>query len=52
MGFNPLVLYAIADRLAQPEGQWRPFDRRGIRGLLYPDPQRPEATFRSSFAAA
>jgi len=26
---NPQVLRVIADRLAQPEGQWRPFRRRG-----------------------
>jgi pimeloyl-ACP methyl ester carboxylesterase len=25
MGFHPSVLAVIADRLAQPEGQWRPF---------------------------
>jgi pimeloyl-ACP methyl ester carboxylesterase len=25
LGFNPRVLYVLADRLAQPEGQWRPF---------------------------
>ncbi len=25
LGFNPRVLYVVADRLAQPEGQWRPF---------------------------
>jgi len=25
MTHNPLVMYAVADRLAQPEGQWRPF---------------------------
>jgi pimeloyl-ACP methyl ester carboxylesterase len=35
MGFHPLVLYAIADRLAQPEGDWKPFDRRGLRGAVY-----------------
>jgi pimeloyl-ACP methyl ester carboxylesterase len=40
LGVNPLALYALADRLAQPEGAWRPFDRRGARALLYPDPQR------------
>ncbi|MGJ4931544.1 esterase/lipase family protein [Bradyrhizobium sp. HKCCYLS2038] len=40
LGHNPVVLYAVADRLALPEGQWRPFDRSGVRGLLYPDPQR------------
>jgi pimeloyl-ACP methyl ester carboxylesterase len=27
LGFNPLVLYAIADRLAQPEDGWQPFFR-------------------------
>ena len=31
LGFNPIVLYAIADRLAQAEGEWRPFDRSGRR---------------------
>jgi pimeloyl-ACP methyl ester carboxylesterase len=25
LGFNPRVLLVLADRLAQPEGQWRPF---------------------------
>jgi len=40
LGVNPLALYALADRLAQSEGAWQPFDRRGARGLLYPDPQR------------
>ncbi len=25
MAVNPLVLYVIADRLSQPEGDWRPF---------------------------
>ena len=40
LGHNPIVLYAVADRLALPEGEWRPFDRSGLRGLLYPDPKR------------
>lgn len=37
LGFNPLVLYAIADRLSQPEGAWRPFDehRQGWQSLAY-----------------
>jgi len=34
------VVYAVADRLAQPEGKWRPFDRSGWRSLVYPDPSR------------
>ena len=42
LGHNPAVLYAIADRLALPEGEWRPFDRGGLRGVLYPDPHRRE----------
>ncbi len=41
MGLNPLTLYALADRLAQAEGEWRPFDRSGLRSYLYPDPRRP-----------
>ena len=35
LGFNPLVLYVVADRLAQPEGEWKPFDRSGRRKLFY-----------------
>lgn len=35
LGLNPLVLFAIADRLAQPEGAWKSFDRSGLRGVLY-----------------
>ena len=38
LGVHPAVLYAIADRLAQPEGQWKPFDRSGLRALVYPKP--------------
>jgi pimeloyl-ACP methyl ester carboxylesterase len=40
MGHHPAVVYAVADRLAQPEGQWKPFDRSGWRSLVYPDPSR------------
>ena len=35
LGFNALVLYAVADRLSQPEGDWRPFERGGWRRYLY-----------------
>jgi hypothetical protein len=38
LGVNPLVLHAVADRLAQPEGSWRPFKRSGLRSLFYPRP--------------
>ncbi len=45
LGFNPLVLYAIADRLAQPEYGWQPFARRGVRRCFYPDPLRPPGSW-------
>jgi pimeloyl-ACP methyl ester carboxylesterase len=35
LGVNPLVLYVIADRLAQAEDEWKPFDRSGARRLIY-----------------
>ncbi len=38
MGANPAVLWAIADRLSQPEGAWKPFARDGLRSLIYDDP--------------
>jgi pimeloyl-ACP methyl ester carboxylesterase len=55
LGHNPAVVYAIADRLAVPEGEWWPFDRKGLRSTLYPDPHRNEDAadlFRSSEVAA
>ena len=43
MAVNPLVLHAIADRLAQPEGAWQPFERRGLRRFAYRAPQHAAA---------
>jgi hypothetical protein len=40
MGHHPAALYAIADRLAQPEHSWKPFDRGGMRALFYPRPHQ------------
>ncbi len=40
LGHHPASVFAIADRLAQPEGQWTKFDRSGWRALVYPDPDR------------
>jgi len=40
MAHHPAVVFAVADRLAQPEGDWKPFDRSGWRSLVYPDPDR------------
>jgi pimeloyl-ACP methyl ester carboxylesterase len=37
---NASVWYALADRLAQPQGQWEPFDRPTGSGFLYPNPAR------------
>jgi pimeloyl-ACP methyl ester carboxylesterase len=45
LGLNPSAWWAVADRLAQAEGQWRPFDRTGMFGLksfIYPDPNRAQ----------
>ncbi len=36
LGVNPVVLYAIADRLAQQDGKWTPFRRKGARNFFYP----------------
>ena len=38
LGHDPAAAYAIADRLAQKEDDWAPFDRRGLRTFLYPTP--------------
>jgi pimeloyl-ACP methyl ester carboxylesterase len=35
LGFNPLVLYILADRLSQPEGGWQPFTPTGWGGGVY-----------------
>lgn len=46
LGFNPLVLYAVADRLVQPVDAWEPFFRSGVRhppGLRRPPEASPAA---------
>ena len=30
-----LVLQIVADRLAQPEGQWKPYEPSGMLGMLH-----------------
>ncbi len=32
---NPLSLYVIADRLAQPQHDWQPFARRGVKEVVF-----------------
>ena len=40
LGFNPAVAFALADRLAQPEGEWQPFrSPLWLRGL-FPKPSK------------
>ena len=40
MAFNPAVLYAVADRLALPEGAWQPFAKsKANTRLVYPKPE-------------
>ena len=45
LGVNPSAWWAVADRLTQPEGSWKPFERSGkltaLKGLVFP--QRAEA---------
>jgi pimeloyl-ACP methyl ester carboxylesterase len=36
LGVNPTVLWAIADRLALADGKWKPFERSGLKAIIYP----------------
>ena len=40
LGHHPAAVYAVADRLAQPEGQWQKFDRSGWKSVVFPDWKR------------
>ena len=43
MGMNPSAWWAVADRLAQPQGSWAPFvapSLLGMQNLVYPNPER------------
>lgn len=40
LGVNTAVLVALADRLAQAEGHWKPFVSPARLRFLFPDPQR------------
>ncbi len=41
IGYDPYVMYAIADRLAQPEGRWRPFRAPAPLRCFFPTPDNP-----------
>jgi pimeloyl-ACP methyl ester carboxylesterase len=45
MGLNPITMYAVADRLAQPEDGWHKFDRSGWRQYFYRDTTRDSDTW-------
>lgn len=40
LGMHPAALYAMADRLSQPDGGWARFHRAGWRQWFYRDPAR------------
>lgn len=40
LGHNALAMYVVADRLAQPEQGWQPFQPLGALRLLFRDPWR------------
>ena len=43
IGVNPAALWAIADRLAQSEGEFRPFDRSGPFAIAYAPPKQAQS---------
>jgi dienelactone hydrolase len=43
LGVNPAALWAVADRLAQAEGQFRPFDRSGPFAIAYAPPEHAQS---------
>jgi pimeloyl-ACP methyl ester carboxylesterase len=43
LGVNPAALWAVADRLAQPEGQFAQFDRTGPFAIAYAPPENAQS---------
>lgn len=39
LGHHPAAVYAIADRLSQPEGAWKKFERSGLKSFFFPKPR-------------
>lgn len=37
LGVNPAVIYAVTDRLAQAEGEWKPFEPQGLGSIMFPN---------------
>jgi hypothetical protein len=43
LGVNPAALWAVADRLAQVEGEFTQFDRSGPFAIAYPPPEQAQS---------
>ena len=43
LGVNPAALWAVANRLAQPEGEFRQFDRSGPFAIAYGPPENAQS---------
>jgi hypothetical protein len=43
LGVNPAALWAVADRLAQAEGEFRQFDRSGPFAIAYAPPENAQS---------
>jgi pimeloyl-ACP methyl ester carboxylesterase len=43
LGVNPATLWAVADRLAQPEGEFKHFDRSGPFAIAYGPPENAQS---------
>lgn len=52
LGHHPAVLWAVADRLAQPAGSWEPFRPPRWLRPAFPRPDRPEGARPGLHAAA
>ena len=44
LGVNPAALWAVADRLAQAEGQFKQFDRAGPFAIAYAPPEQAQSS--------
>jgi pimeloyl-ACP methyl ester carboxylesterase len=51
LGHHPAAIWAIADRLAQPEGTWSPFTPPWFLRAAFPRPARPTPAQRAAQAA-
>ncbi len=43
LGVNPLVMFILANRLAQNEGSWAPFEMSGLKSLVFKAPKKSKS---------